>query len=153
MVLAVAIGAIAGCTTKRLETTDTSTTTSTRATSGTTSTSSSSTSSSTTSTTADASTNWSLNASEFRGQDGLQTSLDCPPNPASTYSVWGTGTYTDDSSVCTAGVHAGRITFTEGGTVRIEIAPGLDSYEGSEANGVTSSSYGPWGGSFFFVDL
>jgi hypothetical protein len=65
--------------------------------------------------------------------------------------VWGTGTYTDDSSVCSAGVHAGRITAAEGGTVRIEIAPGMESYEGSEANGVTSLSYGQWDGSYVFV--
>jgi hypothetical protein len=95
---------------------------------------------------------WSLNASQYRGQDGLRVSLDCTSGGDPTiYSVWGTGTYTDDSSVCSAGVHAGRITAAEGGTVRIEIAPGMESYEGSEANGVTSLSYGQWDGSYVFV--
>ena len=65
-------------------------------------------------------------------------------------SVWGTGTYTDDSSICTAAVHAGVITPDDGGTVVIEIAPGQSSYQGSTAHGVTSNDYGEFGGSFRF---
>jgi hypothetical protein len=60
--------------------------------------------------------------------------------------------YTDDSSVCTAAVHAGAITFEQGGTIRIEIAPGEEAYEPSDRNGVESLAYGPWGGSFVVVD-
>ena len=62
----------------------------------------------------------------------------------------GTGTYTDDSSICTAAVHAGLITLANGGKVTIEIAPGANSYSGTTANGVTSSSYDSWSGSFTF---
>ena len=94
---------------------------------------------------------WGLNAAQYRGQNGLRVSLDCTSGNSAVYTVWGTGTYTDDSSVCMAGVHAGRISATEGGTVRIEISAGRESYEGSEANGVTSLSYGPWDGSYSFV--
>ena len=64
--------------------------------------------------------------------------------------MWGTDTYTDDSSVCIAAVHAGLITEDEGGRVVIEIAPGEESYTGSEANGITSTDYGSWSGSFTF---
>jgi LCCL domain len=70
----------------------------------------------------------------------------CPPDgtPA---SVWGTDTYTDDSSICTAAVHAGVITLADGGDVTFQLTPGQDSYQGSTANGVTSLDYGAWGGS------
>lgn len=96
---------------------------------------------------------WAANATEFRGQDGTTHTQECPPNPdEQAGSVWGAGTYTDDSSICTAAVQSGLITFAEGGTVTFEIAAGLDTYEGGVANGVTSSSYGSWEGSFTFPD-
>ena len=62
-----------------------------------------------------------------------------------TGTVWGSGTYTDDSSLC----HAGVIT-RSGGTVSIVLAPGRGSYSGSNMNGVRTQSYGPWSGSFRF---
>ena len=67
--------------------------------------------------------------------------------------MWGTDVYTDDSSVCSAAVHAGLITVEDGGKVVIEIAPAEEEYKGSDANGVESSDYGPWGGSFTFPDV
>lgn len=66
--------------------------------------------------------------------------------------MWGTDVYTNDSSVCTAAVHAGLIDFEAGGVVVIEMRPGESSYIGTTANGVTTQSYGSWGGSFVFVD-
>ncbi len=66
--------------------------------------------------------------------------------------VWGTDTYTDDSSICTAALHSGLITLEEGGPVAFSFADGLEAYEGSTANSVTSSDYGSWGRSFEFVD-
>jgi hypothetical protein len=65
-------------------------------------------------------------------------------------SVWGTGTYTADSSICTAAVHAGLIDQAEGGQVTIEVIAGLDAFEGSTANGVTSSAYGAFDPAFRF---
>lgn len=67
-------------------------------------------------------------------------------------SIWGTDTYTSDSSVCTAAVHAGRITRVNGGSVKIQIQAGAASYTGSTRNGVTSSSYGSYSGSYIFVN-
>lgn len=93
---------------------------------------------------------WSLSAIDYRGEDGLEITYDCPPDGV-LGSVWGTGTYTDDSSVCTAAVHFGLITRAGGGPVVIEISPGLEAYDASTANGVTSSAYGPWNGSFTFT--
>lgn len=92
---------------------------------------------------------WDLDAAQYRGEDGKRVAFLCPPD-GELGSVWGTETYTDDSSVCSAAVHAGIINPVEGGRVVIEIAPGEDSYEGSAENGVTSSDYGSWGGSFTF---
>ncbi|XP_068098659.1 cysteine-rich secretory protein LCCL domain-containing 2-like [Hyperolius riggenbachi] len=62
-------------------------------------------------------------------------------------TVWGTGVYTDDSSVCKAAIHAGVLD-NKGGLAMVEITPGQASYNGSTRNEVTTSSYGPWSGSF-----
>lgn len=96
--------------------------------------------------------NWTRNATPYRGDDGKRVAYLCPPD-GELNGVWGTDVYTDDSSVCSAAVHAGLINQVEGGRVVIEIAEGEDSYEGSEANEVTSQDYGdPWEGSFTFPE-
>ncbi len=95
---------------------------------------------------------WSLHAVEHRDQVGEEFAYDCPPADESRIdTVWGTDVYTDDSSVCTAAVHAGAFTVEDGGEVTIEIVAGQESYAASEQNGIESSSYGPWGGSFSVV--
>jgi hypothetical protein len=93
---------------------------------------------------------WLDSAQEYRGRDGERLSFVCPPD-GSLSAVYGTDTYTDDSSICGAAVHAGLISFESGGAVTIEIRPGQESYTGSTRNGVTSSSWGTWAGSFVFV--
>ncbi|MFC9906283.1 LCCL domain-containing protein [Rhodococcus sp. NPDC059968] len=94
---------------------------------------------------------WSTTAEAFRGQDGGQASFECPAG-GTINTVWGSGPYSDDSSVCTAGVHAGVISQQAGGVVVIEISPGLSSYQGSTSNGVTSLDYlKSWYGSFQVV--
>lgn len=93
---------------------------------------------------------WSDNATAFSGQNGTQYDYTCPKYGAAG-AVWGTDVYTADSSVCTAGVHAGVITLAGGGTVTIEMRPGEASYTGTTRNGVTSSSYGAWSGSYVIV--
>lgn len=93
---------------------------------------------------------WYSHATQFRDKDNLRVAYDCPENgtPA---TVWGTDVYTDDSSVCTAGVHAGKITLAKGGRVIIEIRPGEDSYDSLTRNGVTSRTWPQWLGSFVFL--
>ena len=71
------------------------------------------------------------------------------PDGVTTESVWGSGPYTNDSSICTAAIHAGVLS-SRGGTVRVLAAPGLQSYRGSEWNGVSTMDYGPWSGSIVF---
>lgn len=62
-------------------------------------------------------------------------------------AVWGTGTYTTDSRICRAAIHAGVI-LPGGGTVIVSPAPGQQAYRGSAANGITTTSFGPWRASF-----
>jgi hypothetical protein len=98
---------------------------------------------------------WTATAHQFEGQIGQRFSCVCPVagqgDNVSGNNVWGTTTYTDDSSVCAAAVNYGLITIEAGGTVTIEIQPGLASYTGSTKNGITSLSYGAWSGSYIFV--
>lgn len=66
-------------------------------------------------------------------------------------TVWGTDVYTDDSALDAAAVHAGVVAEGEKAIVTIELLAGRDSYEGSERNGVTSSSYNSWDASYRFL--
>lgn len=93
---------------------------------------------------------WTATATSWRGQIGKVLTYRCPAG-GSPHTVWGTGVYTDDSSVCTAAVHAGLISFSAGGTVRIQMQAGRTSYTGTTRYGVSSRSYGRWHGSFVFV--
>ena len=81
----------------------------------------------------------------MRGHVGLSFSIQV--TGAATGPVWGTGVYTDDSSLAAAAVHAGLLKAGEIGILRVTIAPGRQSYVASEQNGVKSQPYGPWEGS------
>jgi hypothetical protein len=65
-----------------------------------------------------------------------------------TGNVWGTDTYTDDSTLAMATVHAGVLKNGQKGVVKVTMLPGQASYEGSTKNGVTTQGYGEWGGSY-----
>jgi hypothetical protein len=93
---------------------------------------------------------WVLTSGDFTGSIGQRFTLTLPPGGVS-HSLWGTVIYTDDSSIGTAAVHMGLITFEKGGTVTIEIREGIDTYLGTTRNGVTSTSYGSWDSSFVFI--
>ena len=97
---------------------------------------------------------WGADARDFDGQNGAHIVYTCP-SYGSAYTgtgVWGTDVYTDNSSVCTAAVHAGKITPTSGGIVTIEIRPGQIFYKGSNRNGITSGDAGSRTNSFVVVD-
>lgn len=66
-------------------------------------------------------------------------------------AVWGTDVYTDDSYVGLAAVHAGVVAPGETKVVTVTILPGQSSYAASTRNGVTSSPWGAWSGSFSFA--
>lgn len=85
----------------------------------------------------------------FRGSNETVYSFICAAN-GSVGSLWGTGTYTDDSVVCTAAAHIGKTTLLKGGVVNVVIRPGQTSYVGSKRNKITSNNYGNWNGSISF---
>lgn len=95
-----------------------------------------------------ASADWNANPITLGANDpGATGQVECAAN-GTFGSVWGTGTYTSDSSVCTAAVHYGWIAHGDGGVVSFRQVPGLDAYSGSAQNGVTTSDYGSWNSSF-----
>ncbi len=65
-----------------------------------------------------------------------------------TGSVWGSGPYTTDSSVCRAALHAGVMHDVTGGIVTVTMKPGQSKYEGSDRNGIRSLAWGQFDSSF-----
>jgi hypothetical protein len=94
-------------------------------------------------------TTWDANATSLSSKDGDTFTLGCAPG-GTAHSVWGSDIYTVDSSICTAAVHSGLITYQQGGTVTIELRAGRTVYGASERNGVTTSDFGPYHRSFVF---
>lgn len=95
---------------------------------------------------------WNTDTADLRGRTGT-FAYDCPRNPSrAAGTVWGSGPYTDDSSVCAAGVHAGTISFETGGRVRVQPRQGQSQYDGSRRNGVETLDYASWEGSFAVVN-
>ena len=94
-------------------------------------------------------TTWDANATSLKGAEGQTFTLACSPGGAAR-SVWGSDIYTADSSICTAAVHSGLITYQQGGDVTIELRPGRSIYGCSERNGVTTGAYGSYPRSFVF---
>ena len=84
--------------------------------------------------------------SSFGGKIGLIVGCWCPPDRAAG-SVWGSGPYTYDSNICTAAKHAGLLG-SDGGEIWAQMAPGEDAYHGSSRNGIQTSAYGKYGGSY-----
>ena len=81
----------------------------------------------------------------------LPTPFTCVCNPEAIQegAVWGTDTYTDDSGLCRAAVHAGAIP-AAGGAVTVVRAAGRPLYTGSSRNGVQSNDYGSYSDSIHF---
>jgi len=86
---------------------------------------------------------------DLRGMNGARYAFRCPHGEALARHVIGSGPYTDDSSICSAAVHAGALRDGDGGDVTIEIRPGESRYAGSERNTIRSNAYDhAWSGSF-----
>jgi hypothetical protein len=63
-------------------------------------------------------------------------------------SVWGTGTYTLDSTLAAAAVHAGALKLGETGNVTVTILGPSMGFVGSTQNGVTSVGYDSYPGAY-----
>lgn len=85
-------------------------------------------------------------ATSLTGGVGTTVDVICPAGCGSSI-VWGSGPYTDDSSICSAAIHAGTIT-SAGGAFTVTVGPGGPSFPGSVRNGVSTSDWGEWGRSF-----
>ncbi|MFL6229382.1 MAG: LCCL domain-containing protein [Pyrinomonadaceae bacterium] len=90
---------------------------------------------------------WDTSAGGFKGETGQTYRFSCPA-AGTTQAIWGSDVYTDDSSICTAAVHAGAITRAQGGVVTIEIRPGRSTYGSTLRHGIKSNNFGEYGRSF-----
>ena len=63
-------------------------------------------------------------------------------------SLWGTDSYTTDSTLGMAAVHCGLLQPGQTGTVKVTMLPGQAVYQGSTRFGVTSSGYGQYPASY-----
>ncbi|XP_078579894.1 A disintegrin and metalloproteinase with thrombospondin motifs 20-like [Branchiostoma floridae x Branchiostoma japonicum] len=91
----------------------------------------------------------SADSSQFSSEDTFTVSCPAGCSGSSQNKVWGTYIYTDDSSICRAAIHDGKLT-NSGGQVTVYKWPGQDSYLDTDQNGVKSKNYDSWGGSFAF---
>lgn len=94
---------------------------------------------------------WVATATISKGScnPGERHAVHCPARTVDP-TVWGTDSYTTDSSVCVAALHAGKIT-TAGGNVVYELRDGLPAYAGSVRNGVITQSWPAYTCSFEFT--
>jgi hypothetical protein len=81
------------------------------------------------------------------GEPGVTVRIICPAGCAGKGVVWGTDTYTADSALCSAAVHAGAVT-AEGGSATLTFTDGQPAYAGSARHGVTTLSYADYRMSF-----
>ena len=89
----------------------------------------------------------------FAYSDAVGTTLQFAVVGCTLGTIWGVGVYTSDSVLAVAAVHAGLLAPGERGIVTVEMIEGPDAYEGTERNGVTSRSYGPWDVAYRFAGV
>jgi hypothetical protein len=90
---------------------------------------------------------WNTAANKLGLSAGQSQVVSCPAG-GTPKTVWGSGPYTEDSNVCTAGVHAGLITLQEGGSFKVTKEAGMPSYQGSTAHDISTQDYGAYPSSF-----
>ncbi|MEZ5750912.1 MAG: LCCL domain-containing protein [Paracoccaceae bacterium] len=90
------------------------------------------------------------NMMSYRGQSDAVMMFNVTGSNSGT--IWGSGVYTDDSPVAVAAVHAGVLQVGETGVVTVAVVGGQPGYPGVMSNGIQSSNYGRWDGSYQFLD-
>lgn len=89
----------------------------------------------------------SFNATQIRDAIGTAHMVSCPPGCGATGGLWGTDSYTGDSGICKAAIHAGLIS-PNGGSVVVVLDPGRPAYRGTTRYGIQSHDYGSYRISF-----
>src|SRR5512143_1751459 len=84
----------------------------------------------------------------FRPQVGKVVTFVCPSNLNMIREIWGTDVYLDESPICAGAIHAGVLAPGTSGQVTIVMGAGAQSFQGTQRNGVTSLSYGPWSSTY-----
>lgn len=88
---------------------------------------------------------------QFAGPVSTKFTVNCPKACAGIpLVVFGSGLYSDDSSICQAALHNGLIA-DSGGEVIIEIQEGKNKYKAENENGLGSAEKGEYMRSFSFV--
>jgi Ca2+-binding EF-hand superfamily protein len=82
----------------------------------------------------------------FRGQTGKTFLIEVTGRVST--NVWGTGIYTDSSTLAAAAVHAGILDIGMKGLIKVMVLEPQQQYTGSTRNGITSQSFGQFGGSY-----
>ena len=89
-----------------------------------------------------------INCMDKRGKVGEEYGYKITGSTEGT--VWGDGIYTDDSNIAKAAVLEGKCKIGENNEVCIKIIEGKSSYGSCTKNGISTSSYGSWDGSYIF---
>ena len=90
-----------------------------------------------------------INCTDKRGKVGEEYGYKITGSTEGT--VWGDGIYTDDSNIAKAAVLEGKCKIGENRNVCIKIIESKSSYGSCTKNGISTSSYGHWDGSYIFV--
>ena len=89
-----------------------------------------------------------INCTDKRGKIGEEYCYNIKGSNEGT--VWGDGIYTDDSNIAKAAVLEGKCKIGQEIQICIKIIEGKSSYGSCSKNGISSSSYGYWDGSYIF---
>jgi hypothetical protein len=92
---------------------------------------------------------WTTTAETHNNDTGKTVAYKCPAK-GEAHTVYGSEPFTSDSSVCTAAVFAGWISMADGGWVKIQMQPGVESYQGSSNYGVVTREWGAYEWAFSF---
>ena len=90
-----------------------------------------------------------INCTDKRGKVGEEYGYKITGSTEGT--VWGDGIYTDDSNIAKAAVLEGKCKIGENCTVCIKIIESKSSYGSCTKNGISTSSWGHWDGSYRFI--
>ena len=90
-----------------------------------------------------------INCMDKRGKVGEEYGYKITGSTEGT--VWGDGIYSDDSNIAKAAVLEGKCKIGENCTVWIKIIESKSSYGSCTKNGISTSSWGHWDGSYIFI--